>query len=59
MTELPSLNLFKKFNFDVLNANVFVKQLDKILLGWCGNKWIHYLIAKININIIFLSYNSD
>ena len=25
----------------------------------CENKWINYLKAKININIIFFSYNWD
>ena len=59
MTELPSLNILKKIYFDILNANLFVKQPDKTLLGWFGNKWINYLNAKINIKIIFLSYNCD
>ena len=67
-TELPSLNSFYEFYFDVFNANhditeyfmvIFVEQSDKTLLDWCENKWINYLNAKININIIFLFYNCD
>ena len=53
------LKHFDKFYFDVLKAKpditkcfmvIFVEQPDKTLLD-CENKWIHYLNAKININI--------
>ena len=62
MTELPSFKHFHKFHFD-FNAKfnitecimvIFFKQPNKTLLDWCGNKWINYLNAKININRIFL-----
>ena len=38
---------------------IIVEQLEEISLGWCGNKQIIHLNAKININRILLSNYCD
>ena len=57
------LEHFYKFSFNVFSVKpdiiecfvvIFVEQLDKFLLDWCENRWINYLNAKININLIFV-----